>query len=446
MIKINVISYDNELASEPLSAIFGPAGGSMGRGSNNALILPDPKCHISRRQASIKSDGRQHSIMNLSEVSPIFVNGKKIALATDTELQFGDEILVGLYLLRAESPFGAAPLVQSDARNGAFVSPFARDHVEAPAHMSSGPQADAMPLDLSGMTPEDSRHFADILGEPAVQDRKAAIAAPAASSASLPAAAGLLEDGDVPELNSIFAPNPPLAQQTTASDTTLRQADTVVLTQAFLRGAKLPVDSMPAGISVQWMEALGAFAAAATQNMIAQLADPMLEKHQVDPDSTNVLGANNPLKYLPNTRSALLQMFGASVPGFMSAADAIDDAGTTLRAHQSAVMAAMQAMMQETIDRLDPFALEQQVKGHTMLDSVMAANRKAKCWALYRELFQVICAEANAVSRSGINLNFLRAYEQAITAQQEKNRAGKESKPIPVARQPARQLRSAPRH
>jgi len=445
MIKINVISYDNELASEPLSAIFGPAGGSMGRGSNNALILPDPKCHISRRQASIKSDGRRHSIMNLSEVSPIFVNGKKIALATDTELQFGDEILVGLYLLRAESPFGAAPLVQSDARNGAFVSPFARDHMEAPAYKSSSPQADAMPLDLSDMTPEDSRHFADILGEPAAQGVNAAIAS-AASSAPPPAAAGLVGDGDVPELNSIFAPNPPLAQQMTASDATARPAETVVLTQAFLRGAKLPVDSMPAGISVQWMEALGAFAAAATQNMIEQLADPLLEKHQVDPDSTNVLGANNPLKYLPSTRAALLQMFGASVPGFMSAADAIDDAGMTLRAHQSALMTAMLAMTQETIDRLDPIALEQQVKGHTMLDSVMAANRKAKCWALYRELFQVICAEANAVSRNGINLNFLRAYEQAINAQQEKNRAGKESKPRSVARKPARQLSSVPRH
>src|SRR5579872_1407976 len=138
MIKISVISYNDEMATEPLSATFGPAGGSLGRGSDNSLILPDPKCHISRRQASIKSDGKHHSIMNLSQVSPILVNGKKIALALDAELQFGDEIEVGPYLLRAESPFGAAPLLESDARNGAFVSPFAHDHTGAlPARTSS---------------------------------------------------------------------------------------------------------------------------------------------------------------------------------------------------------------------------------------------------------------------------------------------------------------------
>jgi len=443
MIKINVISYDNELASEPLSAVFGPAGGSMGRGSNNSLILPDPKCHVSRRQASIKSDGRRHSIMNLSEVSPIFVNGKKIALAADTELQFGDEILVGLYLLRAESPFGAAPMLQSDARHGAFVSPFAHDPVAMPVHKSSSPQVDAMPLDLSDMTPEDSRHFADILGEPVVQDPVVPSAAPAGPGAT---PAKPMDDCDVPELNSIFAPNPEPVRQIAAASVPGREADAIALTQAFLRGAKLPLDSMPGGVSAQWMEALGAFAEAATQNMIEQLADPLIEKHPIDPNSTNVLGANNPLKYLPSAHSALLQMFGASVPGFMSAAESINDAGTILRTHRNAVMTAMHAMLDEILDRLDPVALEQQVKGHTMFDSVMAANRKAKCWTLYRELFQAISAETNATSGNGVNTNFIRAYGEAVREQQEKIRASTGPKPAKAVRHANRQPARVQRH
>lgn len=418
MIKICVISYNNEMATEPLSATFGPAGGSLGRGSDNSLILPDPKCHISRRQASIKSDGRRHSIMNLSQVSPILINGKKIALAVDAELQFGDEIEVGLYLLRAESPFGAAPQLESDARNGAFVSPFARDHLAPVSRDASQPQIDAMPLDLSHLTAEDSRHFADILGADASDDGKLAVASND-EGASLnphtrPATAAMMEELDVPELNSIFAMTPMSEQQSPPSSLATNSLDAIALTQAFLRGAGLPLDSMPAGISAQWMEALGAFAAATTRNMIEQLADPLLEKHQIDPDSTNVLGANNPLKFLPSSRAALLQMFGASVPGFMSAAESIEDAGTSLRAHQIAVMAGMHAVLQSTLDRLDPNLVEQQIKAHPMLDSVMAANRKAKCWALYRELFHIVGAETNEGCKNGFGEPFVAAYERAI--------------------------------
>ena len=138
-------------------------------------------------------------------------------------------------------------------------------------------------------------------------------------------------------------------------------------------------------------------------------------------------------------------MFGAAVPGFMSAAESIDDAGTTLRAHQSAVMTAMHAVLKETLDRLDPVTLEQQVKGHTVLDTVMAANRKAKCWTHYCEQFQAASTEAGVASGNAFNANFVRAYGQAISDQQEQIRAGEKSKPAKTARHPAKPSARAPR-
>ena len=392
MIKISVISYDKETAQESLSAVFGPAGGSFGRGSDNALILPDPNCHISRRQAAIKSDGMRHSIMNMSQVSPIWVNGKKIPLATDVDLQFGDEIEVGLYLLRAESPFGAAPVVDSVAHAGAFVSPIVLSH-----HHAGGAESpdEILPVDLSLLDAEDSAHFADILeGAPAE-------------------AAQHNTDFDVPELNSLFVVNTPKPEPAKAATPAMPpSADALALTQAFLRGAKLPQESMPAAITPEWMEAMGAFAAAVTDLMLEQLSEPPLRKHEVDPDSTNVLGNNNPLRVLPSTRSAMLQMFGAAVPGFMSAAAAIHDAGGALRVHRDAQKAGMRAALDDLLARLDPALLEEQIKTRPVIDSMIAANRKAKCWALFGELFQDVWESAQDDGKLLYGEQFQRAYEE----------------------------------
>ena len=406
MIKISVISYDKEALAEPLSAVFGPASGSMGRGSDNALILPDPKCHVSRRQASIKSDGRRHSIMNLSQVSPIWINGKKIALAFDHDLQFGDEIEVGLYLLRAESPFGAAPVINSMAHSGAFVSPFAIGLAHADAEAAA---EEVMALDLSLLDAQDSAHYADILE--AVPGVQATAAAP--KPANTPAQRMQeAQDYDVPELNSLFVVDSPKPAVPLPSPASSGDAMALTLTQAFLRGAGLPPDSMPVAITAQSMEAMGAFSAAVTEVMLAQLSAPPLRKQEVDPDSTNVLGNNNPLRVLPNVQSVMLQMFGAAVPGFMSAADAIGDAGAALRVHQEAQKAGMRATLHDVLARLNPDLLEEQIKSRPVLDSVMAANRKAKCWALYGELFQDVCDAARDDGKLLFGEQFLRAYEE----------------------------------
>ena len=404
MIKISVISYDKQAVQEPLSAVFGPAGGSMGRGSDNSLILPDPNCHISRRQASIKSDGMRHSIMNLSQVSQIRINGKKTPLAADIDLHFGDEIEVGLYLLRAESPFGAVPAINSVARAGAFVSPVAvsagHDHAEALPE-------EVMAVDLSLLDAKDSAQYADILdGMPQAAPSAMPQAPAEAAKAAEPA-----EDDDVPELNSLFVVDAPKPEPGKAAPPS-HSADALALTQAFLRGAKLPQDSMPAAITPEWMEALGAFAATVTHTMLQQLGELPLRKHEVDPDSTNVLGTNNPLRVLPNARSAMLQMFGAAVPGFMTAAAAIDDANTALRAHQEAQKAGMRATLYDVFARLDPALLEEQIKTRPVIDSMMTANRKAKCWALYGELFQDVCDAARDDDKLLFGEQFQRAYEE----------------------------------
>ncbi len=108
MIKIAVVSYNNEQPVQPLSAVFGRDRNTLGRSKNNFFVLPDPKHYVSRLQASIWSDGIRHTLVNLSQANPILINGKEISPEQDFEIKIGDEINIGPYLLRAELSMPAA--------------------------------------------------------------------------------------------------------------------------------------------------------------------------------------------------------------------------------------------------------------------------------------------------------------------------------------------------
>lgn len=102
MIRIAVACYDNIAPAPPISAVFGQERKTLGRSENNFLVLPDPTHEVSRSQAAIWSDGARHRLVNLSNATPIRINGAEIDAEQDVEIRVGDQIQIGLYLLRAE--------------------------------------------------------------------------------------------------------------------------------------------------------------------------------------------------------------------------------------------------------------------------------------------------------------------------------------------------------
>jgi FHA domain-containing protein len=647
MIKISVVSYNNETLSESLTAVFGPAGASIGRSNDNFMVLQDPKRYVSRVQASVKSDGSRHSIVNLSQANPILVNGEEIVMGQDVELRIGDEIQIGLYLLKTEFSAEHVAPAKSDARNGAFIAPFARGVPSASGSSSNQPIPEAAnqpavevaALDLSSLGGSDNDPFADLLGgavnisaaaqpaavpvyvapiassvgavsapsapapsatqkgvdplgfddllgtpsmsttptsasdplgldallgtsassvihpsassdrSPSVNDnpfgfddllrssshtplspeRKAAIIPDDFDPFAMPSAAprnthdplagmlngdvslesiagnktsidGLMSSTDalagpslldpvalgpahasetdplalfasesilptkqddkflgdvasnhVSELNSHFAmPQarqentpvklaeiiaPPLPVQSAPSSVVVdtgiapstpapniqaaapeqKALDGHALAEAFLRGANLPLDTIPSGVTLDWMEMMGRFVATATDGAVELIASRALVKREVKADLTMiVVRNNNPLKFLPDGQSALIQMLGKKIPGFMNPVEAMQDAYIDLRAHQIGVVAGMRAALDEVLRRFDPAMLEKKLKTRTLIDSLVAANRKAKMWDLYGELFKDIYVEAQDDFQTLFGKAFLTAYENEI--------------------------------
>ncbi|MBN3787887.1 type VI secretion system-associated FHA domain protein TagH [Burkholderia sp. Ac-20353] len=103
-----------EHAGEPVdgdqcdAVVFHPPGGTIGRASDNHLVLHDDTRQISRLQALLQVGDDACLLRNLSSVSTIEVNRVPIGYAQEQRLNSGDIIRIGPYVLRAERDDAAA--------------------------------------------------------------------------------------------------------------------------------------------------------------------------------------------------------------------------------------------------------------------------------------------------------------------------------------------------
>lgn len=86
------------------SAIFGMAGGTIGRAGQNKLVLPDSDAEVARVHAMVRLDSDQAYIANLCERRSVFVNGLEVLSGQEVTLMPGAEIGIGPYTLRARLP------------------------------------------------------------------------------------------------------------------------------------------------------------------------------------------------------------------------------------------------------------------------------------------------------------------------------------------------------
>ncbi len=132
------------------SCDFLPPGGTIGRGTENNLVLPDENRSISRLQAIVHvSANGECQITNRGTVTLVHLNDIPLQRGRQVELQDGDIIRIDDYALQvSELGAGAQPIVSapisravvSDAPASAQASP---QHVSSP---SAAPNAASQPV------------------------------------------------------------------------------------------------------------------------------------------------------------------------------------------------------------------------------------------------------------------------------------------------------------
>ncbi|MBU1354443.1 MAG: type VI secretion system-associated FHA domain protein TagH [Gammaproteobacteria bacterium] len=128
------------------SAVFGMAGGTIGRAGQNKLVLPDADAAVARVHAMVRLDSDHAYIANLCERRSVLVNGLQVLAGQEVPLVPGAEIGIGPYQLitnlpgeaRREAPFQNANLANAVA-----------------ARLSSPPTV-PLPAPASGLIPQTS--------------------------------------------------------------------------------------------------------------------------------------------------------------------------------------------------------------------------------------------------------------------------------------------------
>lgn len=187
------------------------------------------------------------------------------------------------------------------------------------------------------------------------------------------------------------------------------------LTQAFLRGAGIAADAMPAALTPEQMELVGKLLAASLQGTIDQLALRSLVKQEAKADVTMVVVRNNnPLKFFPDSPTVITQMLRKKMPGFMEPLESIEEAGQALRGHQLGVVAGCRATMDSVVKRLAPEKFEAAAAPGGVLDSLIPSRRPAALWHDYVRQYGTLAGEVKDQFKGAFGPAFLEAYEQEV--------------------------------
>jgi type VI secretion system FHA domain protein len=199
---------------------------------------------------------------------------------------------------------------------------------------------------------------------------------------------------------------PPRAPGAAAAD------DPVI--QALLRGLGLS-ELNPKRSAEEIAEMAGAMLREATAGTMGVLMGRAMTKRESRLDMTMIsAAANNPLKFFPDADSALTQMINGTMPGYMQPARAFANAFDDLKAHELAIMAGMRAALEGVLARFDPADIEARLQVPTVMDKMLAANRKAKMWDRMVELYAQMASEADSDFHRLFGEAFGKAYEEQI--------------------------------
>jgi len=475
MLTIRAVSFKGRPLDRELAARFEEAGGTIGRGETNTLVLSDPERFISRTHATISFQAGGYVITDTGTKNPVVVNGRPLGSGSQARLGDGDQIKVGDYLLQvvvaahselkvAPSNLAAAgaspfdpfadlllPAERSTPRAGPVIPPHVPPVVPTPSP-SATPHIPEFPADdplvgIRGREPSIDELFGlKTSGAPDVLAPDLPLGKPLASS---PASGGVADPLDmfgsavkpipppsVPdhghELFTPYAPpqakpepvlKPRAEAAPPASVGPPTQPVSVVpsgpqeqmLLRAFLQGAGIAGVQSAKSLTPETMEAIGKLLREAVQGTLDLLRARGLTKSEMRADVTMIMAQdNNPLKFSPTVEAALTHLLAPQTHGFMPPLRAMKDAYDDLRAHQLGLLAGMRAALEEVFARFAPQELAKRLSDQSMLDDLLPMNRKAKLWDLFLERHAAVSGEAREDFNAAFGKAFRRAYEAQI--------------------------------
>ena len=208
------------------------------------------------------------------------------------------------------------------------------------------------------------------------------------------------------------SPAPAAAPVTTPSTT----GSTSTAIEAFARGAGLELSKISDIQQEVLFEQVGRMLAMFTKGLIQALGGRSEIKSEFRLEQTMIRPAeNNPFKFSTSEAMTMLQLLNKNDPAYSSGADAIKEGFDDINAHQMAVVAGMEAALQNILARFNPKTLEARMASDSVLDRILPVGKKARHWDVFKLLFDEIAGEAEDDFQKLFGREFSHAYEEQLS-------------------------------
>jgi type VI secretion system protein len=417
-LRLSVVSEHGIRLGPQSTKVFGVHGGTIGRSTDNAWILPDPDRYLSGKHVRIDFRSGSYVLVDTSS-NGTYVNGSQVPLGKyhDYVLKDGDYLRLGEYELLVtidksnDFPPDESAIVAYDGQAGASAA------VKKSTANDLG--AD---LDLSSLLePSDSavhgvparNAYGQSVGGPAPREPAAAPAEGGtpwhmmtrpfkvdAKGEAAAAAAGLR-----PQAGAL---NPPPGPALYEGDFDLGLA-------AFCRGAGIDPRTITSEARNGALQLAGQLLREAVLGLmdLNQSRNDFRNRFRMPPPAASE-GPESPLNFSRGVDEALVRLL-TTTSTRSGSVDALRDNFKELKAQNAASLAASRAAFEEFIGRVDPKELEERFERATKR-GVFGQQNKSKYWELYAEMFAGLTQRPADGFPHVYTEAFAKAYEAKLRA------------------------------
>jgi|GEM_PF-1030645 len=419
---LEVVSSEQYLLGDNARKTFFAAGGVIGRSSDCDWVIPDQNRHLSGRHGVISFDGGAFYIEDIS-TNGVFVNDRSVPMDKHqaVPLAHQDLIVMGEIEFRVSIELGAdsgvhklqrhygepLSIVDSQPVPQGILDPLALIQQKIPAkaapvdqgefdnwYQQSKSMPDALPaekemFDIPNMLPEDW----NVENEPERVHEEI-----------IPSISGQVEKDEKPRI-TVFQSEPVKSRD---SDLNVAEKkpnemmgvqplgvsqNTDNLIAAFCKGLGIPVDQLEQIAPEVLMERAGAALSAGFAGVTRVMRSRATLKNAFRMDRTLIqTGNNNPFKLAVNNQQLIKHFVQTEQESYLSVVDALEEAYCDIEEHQVAVMTAMQASLNQLLDKMSPTILEKKFDKN-IAGAFSLSGKQRRYWEAYKRYHDDILEE-----------------------------------------------------
>lgn len=435
-LKLRVISDHYKALGKRSSRLFGVTGGRIGRALDNDWVLPDPDRYVSSHHCRVSFRAGKW-ILEDTSTNGVFINGSDTPASVHGPytLKDGDRLRLGEYEL----------LVSIDERND--FPPDASGQMPAPRGADPAPVEDlGEELDLTDLLADgamlsasDAPRGPDKSPRPAQRPTQSGFASLLEMSGEVPGLAApppatpgtRNEDWQMQtrpyDRRTLAALTSPAAlarepRRTSAEPerprrTLERSGEVGEGIEAFCRGAGIDPSALDRDTQNALLTLAGQMLRETVLGLMEVLKSRTDAKSRLRLDQTTIQPReNNPLKFSASVDEAVVRLLDPHGSRFLGPIEAIRDSFASIRSHQSATTAAIQAAVDGLMKRLEPRELEERFDRGLRRGALLGAANKMKYWDLYTEFYNAL----NQRNEQGLPQVFAEEFARTYAAREKK--------------------------